>query len=131
MTTKISTASAIIRTLTPAARANVRETGADVAEDLRTLRLGTTTRDELLAHCLDGADDDRIQGWRDYVATLAEAAEVGDDEIRELRAEAGEAGDLAQVAICDLALCGDDAARAECVRVILTASADDHLAATP
>lgn len=45
------------------------------------------------------------------------------DNLRRLRAEAGEAGDLAQVALCDLALAGDQVAIAECRRVIAWARA--------
>ena len=44
-------------------------------------------------------------------------------DIRALRDEAGEAGDLSQVAVCDRALDGDQDARAECERVILDARA--------
>lgn len=40
-----------------------------------------------------------------------------------LRAEAGVAGDLEQVAVCDRALAGDLDAQAECERVISDASA--------
>lgn len=40
------------------------------------------------------------------------------DVIEQLRLEAAEAGDLAQVDICDRALDGDKEARAECARVI-------------
>jgi len=49
--------------------------------------------------------------------------ELADEQIRDLQREAGEAGDLAQVAICDRALEGDEAARAECARVIRAARA--------
>lgn len=40
-----------------------------------------------------------------------------------LRREAAEAGDLAQVAVCDRALKGDALAIAACVRIIQNASA--------
>lgn len=43
--------------------------------------------------------------------------------IERLRTEAATAGDLAQVAICDRALDGDETARAECARVIRAAAA--------
>ncbi len=52
--------------------------------------------------------------------TLEEAL---DARIEALRAEAGEAGDGKQVAVCDEALAGGHAARAECARVILAAKA--------
>jgi hypothetical protein len=48
---------------------------------------------------------------------------VTNQQIRTLRAEAAEAGDLAQVAICDRAMDGDDAAAVECARVIAEAAA--------
>lgn len=59
---------------TPAALACIAETGADHAADLAALRAGRTTPAALLAHCLDGADDDRAEGWRDYVSALETAA---------------------------------------------------------
>lgn len=55
---------------TSAALANIAETGADWSADLAALRAGTLTASALLGHCLDGADDDRAEGWREYVATL-------------------------------------------------------------
>jgi hypothetical protein len=58
MTTEIS--------LTLAAQENVRETGADVDADVSAIRSGDTTREALLAYCLDGADPDRLQGWYGY-----------------------------------------------------------------
>jgi len=60
---------------TAAAQANIEETGADVAADIAALVAGTQTSEDLLAHCLDGADTDREQGWRDYVEAVALAAE--------------------------------------------------------
>lgn len=45
------------------------------------------------------------------------------DQIRQLRTEAGQAGDLSQVALCDKALAGDEAARRECAEVISDAEA--------
>lgn len=44
-------------------------------------------------------------------------------DIRKLSTEAATAGDLAMVAICDRALDGDEAAIAECARVIAEAAA--------
>jgi hypothetical protein len=60
--------------LTPAAIDNARETGADVEGDVAAIRSGAHTRESLLAHCLDGADADRVQGWREYVAAVCGAA---------------------------------------------------------
>lgn len=67
--------------LTTAAQRNVDETSTDVAADIAALRAGKTPG-ALLADCLDGADDDRIEGWREYVAAVAAAAgvEAGEDE---------------------------------------------------
>lgn len=56
-----------------AAQENIDETSTDVAADLAALRSGQHTRESLLAHCLDGADDDRAEGWRDYVSALCDA----------------------------------------------------------
>lgn len=44
-------------------------------------------------------------------------------QIKALSDEAGQAGDLEQVAVCAKALEGDSAARAECARVISDAAA--------
>lgn len=63
-------------TFTRAAAENIRETGCDVAADLAALRRGQQTPEGLLAHCLDGADEDRVQGWRDYVDALVAAVEA-------------------------------------------------------
>lgn len=57
---------------TAAALENINETSADVDADLAALRSGEITRESLLAHCLNGADPDRVQGWNDYVAALAD-----------------------------------------------------------
>jgi len=47
--------------------------------------------------------------------------QVTNEQIEALRNEAGQAGDLGQVAVCDAALADDAAARAECARVIADA----------
>ncbi len=60
--------------------------------------------------------------------TANNLAAITDEQIRGLRAEAAEAGDLLQVGICDIALYGKIArasARAECARVIAEAQAQD------
>lgn len=49
-------------------------------------------------------------------------------EIRAMRDEAAEHNDLAQVAICDRALEGDEAAMAECERVQRAAQAQERRA---
>lgn len=59
-----------------AAAQNVEETGCSPREDIAALQAGTLTRETLLAHCLDGADDNRVQGWRDYVEDIAIAANL-------------------------------------------------------
>jgi hypothetical protein len=60
--------------LSIAAQANVEETGCDVAADIEAIRSGEHTRESLLAHCLDGAEQDREQGWREYVSAVSDAA---------------------------------------------------------
>lgn len=62
--------------LSPAAAACVEEAGVDVDADVAALRDGRTTPAALLRACLDGADDARVQGWREYVAAVCDAAEV-------------------------------------------------------
>lgn len=51
------------------------------------------------------------------------AADITDPQIEALSAEAAAAGDLAQVALCNRALDGDESARAACARVIADALA--------
>lgn len=58
---------------TTAAQENVNETGCDPEVDIAALRSGEHTRESLLKHCLDGADDDRVQGWEEYVDALCAA----------------------------------------------------------
>lgn len=65
---------------TRAAAENIQETGCDPADDVDALRSGEHTRESLLAHCLDGADENRIQGWHDYVDAIADAAEWHPEE---------------------------------------------------
>ena len=65
--------------LTAAALANLEELGLDdddIRADVDALRTGKRTRDAFLAECLDGADEDREEGWRDYVSAVASAAGV-------------------------------------------------------
>lgn len=59
------------------------------------------------------------RGRRDMTKNI----EITEQQISNLRDEAGQAGDLAQVALCDRALDGDDAAIAECARAISEAQA--------
>jgi hypothetical protein len=57
-----------------AALESIFETGIDPRADIAALRAGTHTEASLLAHCLDGADEDREEGWRDYVEVCVVAA---------------------------------------------------------
>lgn len=50
------------------------ETGSNIEADVARVLLGTTEA-ELLAECLDGADEDRVAGIRDYVAAVIACAE--------------------------------------------------------
>lgn len=77
----MSTTTAIIIdgvTLTAAAEECRQEVPCSVADDVADLRAGAFTRDELLAMCLDGADEDRVQGWHDYVDAICAAAAEDD-----------------------------------------------------
>lgn len=57
-------------TMTAAAAENVAECAVNVAGDVASLLRGSTTPEALLAECLDGADSDREQGWREYVEAV-------------------------------------------------------------
>lgn len=61
-----------------AARENMTEAGLtvrDVCADVDAIRSGAHTRESLLAFCMSGADEDRAQGWADYVGYIVDAAE--------------------------------------------------------
>ncbi len=63
--------------LTAAAAANLSEVGMgaiDVTNDVESLANGQRTAEQLLEDCIDGADEDRVQGWRDYVDAVEAAA---------------------------------------------------------
>lgn len=111
-------------TFTDAAISNLTETGTDWAADWRALKSGETTPEALLEHCLDGADDDRADGWREYVSALEALLDVSTADIRRLRDSAGSAGDETQVAICTRALDGSKSDILECERVIRDARAE-------
>ncbi len=49
---------------------NIAETGADPEQDRADIITGKHSRESLLEHCLDGADDDRREGWEDYVSEI-------------------------------------------------------------
>lgn len=62
-----------------AALENIEETGANWRRDLEQLLGGSHTPATLLEFCLDGAEPDREQGWRDYVAALEALMPARDD----------------------------------------------------
>ena len=62
--------------LSSAALACVEETGTVPALDVNAIREGRQSAESLLVACLDGADEDREEGWRDYVSAVALAAGV-------------------------------------------------------
>lgn len=55
---------------------SVEWAGVNVAEDLRALRAGETTHEQLLAECLDGAEPEHEGDWREYVSAVSAAAEA-------------------------------------------------------
>lgn len=57
-----------------AAQENIDETGIDPMDDHDAIRQGSMTPAALLAHCLDGADEDRRQGWLDYANEVCRSA---------------------------------------------------------
>jgi hypothetical protein len=62
--------------LSRAALQNVEEAGVDVGADVAAIRAGTFTRETLLAHCLNGADSDRVAGWHEYVEAVVDFAKT-------------------------------------------------------
>ena len=63
--------SGVVSRFSRAALENIEETGVDPLADAADLRSGAHTSESLLAQCLRGADDDRAEGWHDYVSALA------------------------------------------------------------
>jgi len=63
--------------MTAAAAENVQETGINPSDDVDAVRDGRHTEESLLDLCLDGADEDRIPGWHEYVQAVAVAAAAG------------------------------------------------------
>lgn len=63
-------------TFTTAAWDNIAATDADALADAIKVRDGRLTRDSLLLFCLDGADPDYVQGWRDYVDEVCRVADL-------------------------------------------------------
>jgi hypothetical protein len=60
--------------MSDAAAKCVFETGVDVMLDVDDLRGRRITRSALLEKCLDGADEDREQGWEEYVEAVCKYA---------------------------------------------------------
>ena len=58
------------------ALSSIEETGCDPDADLQALVTGTQTPAGLWAHCVDGADDDRLDGWKDYFSEVIIAYEA-------------------------------------------------------
>jgi hypothetical protein len=61
--------------LSPAAQANVDQTGVNPERDVDAVRRGDHTRQTLLDQYIDNAEDDRVQGWRDYVDAIFKIVE--------------------------------------------------------
>lgn len=57
--------------------ANIEECGIDVIADVARFRRGEVDTDSLFAECIDGADDGRAHGWRQYVAAIAAHVDAG------------------------------------------------------
>ncbi len=53
-----------------AAQRNIDELAVDPESDRAEIIRDGTTEAEFLAFCLDGADPDRRQGWRDYAREI-------------------------------------------------------------
>ena len=56
------------------------EAGVDPNDDFKNLLSGAITEDELLQECLEAADEDRRDSWREYVDTMARQVEKFEEE---------------------------------------------------
>jgi len=96
-----------------------RQDGGDMNQEMvRCDRCGRTARYDERAEDPEAITHDETGHGLVCVADCP-----SDAEIQGLRGAAGQAGDLEQVAICDRALGGDEAARTECAQVIADARA--------
>lgn len=48
----------------------VESASADVRADVRAMLDGSSTAEALLSWCLDGADEESVSGWREYVEAI-------------------------------------------------------------
>ena len=106
--------------MTDAASENVRECGVDARKDIARVRNGLTA-DQLLSECLDGADEDQVGGWADYVDAVIEAAMTPED-VEALRIEAAAHGDIELAMLCQIAF-DDGDARRKVMRALLDGGA--------
>lgn len=53
---------------------NVEECSVDVAADVELLRSGRESPVSILETCMEGAEADRRDGWREYVSAIRLAA---------------------------------------------------------
>lgn len=63
--------------LSAAARLAMDEVGIDERDferDVERYSLGRISRNQLLSFVLDGSNEDRVEGWTDYVDAVVEAA---------------------------------------------------------
>ena len=68
----------VLAHMTRAALENLAEVGTvNPLSDVAEVQEGRHDRTSLLAACFDGAEEDRAQGWRDYVDAVIAAS--GDD----------------------------------------------------
>ena len=102
----------------------------DLEQRMERYREATGDRDGLVLEALAAGYSKRDISKRTGISratviniTRERDMDITDEQIRALSDEAGQAGDLEQVAICERALNGDGAARAECGRVIADAAA--------
>lgn len=65
---------------------NIEETGCNPEQDLKDIWSKVHTAESLLAHCLNGADEDREAGWRDYVQKIVLASErISTERLQDIR----------------------------------------------
>jgi len=70
MTSVIRGRGEILFSMTKAAQEFINETGSDPRKDFGAFARGEHTEESLLVLCLNRADDDRVQGCRDYVRAV-------------------------------------------------------------
>ena len=70
---------------------NIKESGCNPEQDLKDIWRRVHTAESLLAHCLNGAGEDREAGWRDYVQEIVLVSDrISTERLQDIRTRAAQ-----------------------------------------